>query len=539
MTTAKPNRTQPPLGELLLVAAIVVIPRLWFLAFTHITYEDSLISLRYAHNLAAGYGLVYNAGERVFGATTPLYVLLLAALSVFSHGGPLFWAKLLCVLADGLTGAIWYQLLRRETGTRLGALAFLAAFSFSPFIVEISTSGMETPLVLLCLTLAYEAETRQRGRVLGLWLGLLLLLRLDAAIFAAILLAARAQRERRLPWRDVAVMTAVTAPWFLFSLLYYGSLIPNSIPAKLNAYNMHMHSMARQLSFTLSHFTPYRNGVRESLFAALFLPLALIGGAAALRQHRAMRPVLLFFLAQWAFLVLPRTLIFRWYLPPLLLPYYVLGGLGAATLLKWHASAVARPALHRTFALTLVAGLALHTCHWLTAAAWRVWALQSYEETVRKPIGLWLARNTPADALISTEPIGYIGYYSGRRILDEVGLVSPGVIPMNRRGAGWFTAVVKTFRPDYIVERPHFLMANKTLNTGVPMFASAAERDWFWTQYRAVRGFPCAGSRAYERAYSFVILKRREATDDTRQLKVSRADGAQHPPIRVKATGRS
>jgi hypothetical protein len=54
--------------------------RLLFLAQTGVTYEDSLISLRYAENLAAGRGLVYNPGEPVFGASTPLYVLLLAAL---------------------------------------------------------------------------------------------------------------------------------------------------------------------------------------------------------------------------------------------------------------------------------------------------------------------------------------------------------------------------------------------------------------------------------------------------------------------------
>jgi glycosyl transferase family 87 len=539
MTTAKPNRTFIGLRELLLIAAVVVAPRLWFLAFTHITYEDSLISLRYAHNLAAGYGLVYNPGERVFGATTPLYVLLLAGLSALPPLDPLGWAKLLCILADGATAAIWYRILRDQTGSRLGALAFVAAFSLSPFIVEISTSGMETPLVLLCVTLAFEAVVRRRGWVLGVWLGLLLLLRLDAAIFAAILLAARAQRERRLPWRDAGVMLAILSPWLLFSLLYYGSIIPNSIPAKLNAYNLHMHSMGRQLSFTLSHFTPFRNGVKESLFAILFLPLALIGSAAALRRHHALCPVLLFFLAEWAFLVLPRTLIFRWYMPPLLLPYYVLGGLGAATLLQWHANTRTRPAIQRVFAVTLVAGLALHTGHWLTAAAWRIWALQSYEETVRKPIGLWLAHNTPPDALISTEPIGYIGYYSGRRILDEVGLVSPGVIPLNRRGAGWFTAVVRSFRPDYIVERPHFLMANKTLNTGVPMFASPAERDWFWTQYRPVRKFACAGSRAYQRAYTFVILKRRETAADRRQLTVRTTDVAAPSPVGVKAPGRS
>jgi hypothetical protein len=76
--------------------------------------------------------------------------------------------------------------------------------------------------------------------------------------------------------------------------------------------------------------------------------------------------------------------------------------------------------------------------------------------------------------------------------------------------------VVKTYRPDYIVERPYFLMVNKTLNTGVPMFASPAERDWFWAHYRPVQEFSCSGSRSFRSAYSFVILKRRDRPDDVR-----------------------
>jgi hypothetical protein len=42
--------------------------------------DDSFISLRYAENLVAGHGLVYNPGERVEGYTNLLWTLVLAAL---------------------------------------------------------------------------------------------------------------------------------------------------------------------------------------------------------------------------------------------------------------------------------------------------------------------------------------------------------------------------------------------------------------------------------------------------------------------------
>jgi hypothetical protein len=533
-----PRRRFPPLLELVFIAVAVVAARLWFLAYTHVTYEDALISLRYARNLAEGLGLVYNPGERVFGASTPLHVLLLAGLWALHLPDPLYAAKLLAIAADGVTAAIWYRLIYQETRSRAGAVAFAAAFGLSPFIVEITASGMETPLVLLCLTLAFEAVYSRRGAVLGLWLGLLLLLRLDAVIFVAILLADRAYRQRRFPWRDTALMVAIIAPWFLFSWIYYSSLIPNSIPAKMNAYNVHMHSMSRPFWYTVSRFSPLRKGAmatlaairsgsRATVFTLMYLPLFLWGAVDTVRHRRPMGLVLLFFLAQWAFLVLPRTLIFPWYVPPLLLPYDVIGGVGMAALLRWHATTPTRPALRRAFCAVTVGGLALHAGHWLVTSAPRRWAIQSYEESVRQPIGLWLKQHTPPDALISMEPIGYIGYYSQRRILDEVGLVSPGVIPFNRRGAGWFTAVVKRYRPDYIVERPHFLMANKTLNTEVPMFASPAERDWFWKNYRRVQEFACSDHN-YRGVYTFMILKRRETTGGRPQT----ADVRQPPAVR-------
>jgi len=42
--------------------------------------DDAYITLRYAANLASGYGFVYNPGEAVLGTSTPLYTLFLAGL---------------------------------------------------------------------------------------------------------------------------------------------------------------------------------------------------------------------------------------------------------------------------------------------------------------------------------------------------------------------------------------------------------------------------------------------------------------------------
>jgi hypothetical protein len=71
----------------------------------------------------------------------------------------------------------------------------------------------------------------------------------------------------------------------------------------------------------------------------------------------------------------------------------------------------------------------------------------------RKAAGLWLYCNSPLTATVATEPIGYIGYYSERRILDLKGLVSSQVLDFYRsRGYSW-AEVIDNFKPDYLVLR--------------------------------------------------------------------------------------
>src|SRR5205085_9529171 len=46
-------------------------------------FDDEMVSMRYAQNLASGNGLVWNPGEKVEGFTNPLWVLLMAFFHLF------------------------------------------------------------------------------------------------------------------------------------------------------------------------------------------------------------------------------------------------------------------------------------------------------------------------------------------------------------------------------------------------------------------------------------------------------------------------
>jgi len=72
---------------------------------------------------------------------------------------------------------------------------------------------------------------------------------------------------------------------------------------------------------------------------------------------------------------------------------------------------------------------------------------QSYER-----VGRWLASNTPPDATVAVGDVGAIGYYSGRTIIDILGLIdrhiarTPGALHLKND-----TAYVMELKPDFLV----------------------------------------------------------------------------------------
>jgi hypothetical protein len=76
-------------------------------------------------------------------------------------------------------------------------------------------------------------------------------------------------------------------------------------------------------------------------------------------------------------------------------------------------------------------------------------------QDVRREVGVWLREHTPGDSLVALEPIGAIGFYSGRRVLDLGGLIDPGVWPFLSGGYSDGQAIARLLRErhaDYLVD---------------------------------------------------------------------------------------
>jgi hypothetical protein len=212
------------------IALVAVSARCYIAWRTHFTAESALTTLRYAENLAAGHGFTYNPGEHKLGVSGPLYALLLSVFSSYAHVNALFVGKACNIAADGATCYLLARLLARSEIARPVEGLFAAAlyaFSSSPIIVSIS--GTEIGLVTcvgLAMVYAYVARRPYWLYTLG---AALYLMTIYGLILFAILAAALALRERKLPLRAGAVALIVIIPWLIFSTAYFGSPIPTRL----------------------------------------------------------------------------------------------------------------------------------------------------------------------------------------------------------------------------------------------------------------------------------------------------------------------
>ena len=109
------------------------------------TIDDAYITFRYARNIVNGVGFVYNVGEYVLGTTTPLYTLLMAALSFIlrSQNFPTIalWVN---AFADAVTCILVIALGETLSGQKRVGVAAALLYAVAPFSVTFAIGGMET-----------------------------------------------------------------------------------------------------------------------------------------------------------------------------------------------------------------------------------------------------------------------------------------------------------------------------------------------------------------------------------------------------------
>jgi hypothetical protein len=203
--------------------------------------DDAFITFRTAENLAAGAGPYFNPGEAVQGATTPLYVLLLAA------GRRLTGIRVdrfeVFLEAPAVLAIAWLLFCLGRSSPAICRLACLLPLILFLHPFEISYSkGMETFLYCALILSVIVAEARGKWIWAGLGMGLVAATRTEGGLLGLSYLlywaAGRAAYgSRAFPLKRLGAVAGLAIlaglPFLVYVLTWYDSLLPASVVGKM------------------------------------------------------------------------------------------------------------------------------------------------------------------------------------------------------------------------------------------------------------------------------------------------------------------
>jgi len=419
-----------------------------------IIIDDSFITYTYSKNLVEHGQFVYNLGERTLATTTPLYALI---LSVFMYNGAdLFYAApIFNLLLDCLIALFGFLVIRQIFSERAWIVycVFAPLFFLQPYQMWSSTAGMETSLYVLLTVLIVWAALGDRWIWAGVIASLLCMTRPDGAIIGICVMVYHIVSKRSFPWRGLIAFLVASLPWLVFSLAYFGSPIPTGVTAKIVLGEDYATPIGRK--FKEIYFSHYK---RKSYFllSATFIGVAGMGWAvysgAVARDWKRMLYVLFFILFNCAFMLTGTAFGWYWYYVPLYLPLYMYAGYLCA-----EAAGRFKPAAVVVAVWMLIIVGAIFSKH-LPYEYHRLKVKSlSWDQGVRQPC-IWVSRNAPADASLMCKTVGIPGYYSNRRVIDPLCIVSPELLKDYPGKEKAEIETLKTTKPDYFLSwdvRPH------------------------------------------------------------------------------------
>ncbi|MGD0949366.1 MAG: hypothetical protein ABSA52_18300 [Candidatus Binatia bacterium] len=206
--------------------------------------DDGFISVRVVHQIFAGNGPVFNAGERVEATTSPLWLLSLVVGRVLFFRLPVEWIAVLLGMSTTVA-AVALTLLGAARVHRTWRLLpiGIVAYVVLPPAAAFATAGLETGLTLLWIVgwflLLLRASDQPQSRaviVAAFTLGLGPLIRPDLAVMSVLGGVTLAVLSRPTGRRScIAIITwalVLPATYELFRMCYYGNLLPNPAYAK-------------------------------------------------------------------------------------------------------------------------------------------------------------------------------------------------------------------------------------------------------------------------------------------------------------------
>ena len=523
--------------QITFVILAIIIPLGYVLITNHI-WEDFFITFKHSKNLAEGNGLVYHPGERVHGFTSVFNTLLPAFfywLTGMTSYLPALWLyRIVSIFMYVAAGLFILRFLNKDKDTSNISLVFFALYYlFVTKTIVFATNGQEAGFfvffVIVPLLLAYQSVLNNWKLIGILWAGLMYT-RPDGFVYIiamslSVLFITSDDKKATLIslFKAGLVCGAIYLPWFIFAWMYYGSPVPHTITAKsIYAIQVDKHPI-----YVLSGLINYA----PSTFSKIFLPVnAELGGWSYwirlfaffaglfstiywLLPHKdrlgKYLSLFFFFILMYLNLVSTIGVIFSWYLTAIeTLGIIILSrGIFYFFHIIFKREEIALPV---SVAVNILILIAFTTMLFSTTLQMKV-QQEVVENGQRMKIGQWLKEHADPGDSVFLEPLGYIGYFSGLKMYDFPGLVSPETVRVckenNTRNWG---VIVEDLQPNWLVLREINLNENFMKSAIKEKYKHVATFDVRKQvlEYNELPGINYLLVDAY-----FVIYKRQEVSD--------------------------
>lgn len=243
-----------------------------------ILFDDAMISMRYANNLAQGNGLVWNIGEKVEGFTNPLMVFIMsAAITIFGENYAALFIQLLGLSCLVVNIYLVIKILKKSLGEEYATDFFIFSgtflvMTFYPLIywsVFGMDTGILTTLVLLSIYVSiYKNKPKKINFLLAIILGLIYLTRPEGLLFITLFYIFRLSKYiyDKTGWFKIITEGTVTLipiiAYQIFRVNYYGQNYPNTYILKATGM-----PLLDKLKNGIGFYEPFLNRVEFLLFA--------------------------------------------------------------------------------------------------------------------------------------------------------------------------------------------------------------------------------------------------------------------------------
>lgn len=382
--------------------------------------DDSWIHAVFARNIATGNGFSFNPGEPVAGSTGPLYSLILAGIYWITR--EVIWsAKIFGILCHAASAVFLARAAGRLIpGERWAPLLAGLLLALSPSLTWASLSGMEISLYVLfvCAGLDFYLAGRQVVAAAlwaaGVWV------RPDGLFLVALsLLGPRSLLPRKVLW-----ITPILALYSGFNAWVGESALPQTVATKTQ-FGVHVDWIVNVFrEWGAVWGLPYRRWDQLD-HPGLLVPLLILGAVVSARRYPLVALYLIGFPLAFALFRHSSASHKRYII--YVVPFGILLAAWGAAAIPRHVPSIPRRAV-AVLAIVCLVWQAAYLNRKATEHGWNVQNINGMQVTLGK-----IAKElTHSGATVGASDIGAIGYFSGRRIVDLMGLVTrKNTLPQN------------------------------------------------------------------------------------------------------------